>query len=95
MIKDEEKFELQELERSVDRLLLEISGTGRDPSDTELLEMVRIAERAAKMAFDSDRPDILSEQMECLIRWTDHLNEENMRQRFNKALQNYPLVSPW
>jgi hypothetical protein len=30
MIIDEDKFALQELERSVDRLPLEISGTGRD-----------------------------------------------------------------
>jgi hypothetical protein len=89
------KLELQTLELAAEKLLEQIATSVHDPSVSNVLELEKIAERAAKIAFGCDRADALTEQMHNLIRWTDHLDDAGMRQRFTSALRNRPLDSPW
>ena len=90
-----ENLELQDLEKSAGELLHEIAASAHDASDKDLLKLESIAERAAKIAFGADRADLLTDQMYNLIKWTDHLDDEVMRLRFLKALNDRPLVAPW
>lgn len=95
MITDTEKAELENLERLADKLLSYIAASGNDASESDLLKLEQVAGQAAKIAFGSDHADLLSEQMQNLIRWTDHINEESWVENFKKVLRNHPLKAPW
>lgn len=90
-----ENIELQDLEKSADKILQEIAASAHDASENDLLKLEKLAERAAKIAFGADRADLLTDQMYNLIKWTDHLDDEGMRKRLVKALKIRPLVAPW
>lgn len=95
MIKDTEIAELENLERLSDELLSCLAASGNVPAESDLLKLEQMAERAAKIAYGADRSDLLSEQMQNLIRWTDHMNEQSWVENFKVALQKHPLASPW
>lgn len=95
MIKDTEKAELENLERLADKLLLNLAESGNVAAERELQKLEQMAERAAKIAFGVGRADLLSEQMQNLIRWTDHMNEQSLVESFKDALQKHPLAAPW
>lgn len=95
MIKDTEKAELKDLERLADELLSNLAESGRAATEDDLHKLEQMAGRAAKIAFGAGRADLLSEQMQNLIRWTDHLNEQTWVENFKNALRIQPLVAPW
>ncbi len=95
MIKDTEKTELESLERLADKLLSNLAESGNAAAEGDLQKLEQMAERAAKIAFGAGRADLLSEQMQNLIRWTDHMNEQSWVKNFKDALRKHPLGAPW
>jgi len=87
--------ELQRLEQQADKLLLEISCSGQHVSDERLQELEAVAGAAARIAYGSGSPDLLTHQMSTLITWTDHLDEAEWVLRFKMVLLKRPLVHPW
>jgi hypothetical protein len=86
--------EFQNLERTADTLLSEIAASQQLASRDSIHTLERIAARAAKIAYGSGSPQIVSEQMRHLIAWTDHLDDTSWAARFQQALRTRPLISP-
>ncbi len=87
--------ELQNLERTADNLLAEIAASPQHALRDSMYTLEHIAARATKIAYGASSPAIVSQQMQDLITWTDHLNDESWRVRFEQALRTRPLISPW
>ena len=79
----------------VDELLSNLAESSNVATEGDFQTLEQMAARAAKIAFGSDRADLLSEQMQNLIRWTDHMNEQSWAENFKKALRIQPLAAPW
>jgi len=95
MIKETEKAELENLERLADELLSNLVESGNVAAESDLQKLEQMAARAAKIAFGDDCADLLSVQMQNLIRWTDHMNEQSWVEKFKDALRKHPLAAPW
>eukprot|EP01012_Entosiphon_sulcatum_P056472 TRINITY_DN80145_c0_g1_i1.p1 TRINITY_DN80145_c0_g1~~TRINITY_DN80145_c0_g1_i1.p1 ORF type:complete len:182 (+),score=12.59 TRINITY_DN80145_c0_g1_i1:64-609(+) len=87
--------DLQRLEKEADELLAQISASSEPVSPTNMQRLESCASAAAKIAYGSGRPELLSVQMSTLIAWTDHLDDASWVERFLRALSERPLVSPW
>jgi len=86
--------EFQSLERIADALLSEIAASQQVASRDSIHTLERIAARAAKIAYGSGSPQLVSEQMRHLIAWTDHLDDPSRAARFQQELRKRPLISP-
>jgi hypothetical protein len=76
--------------------LLDAAASSREPaSDDALRDLEHIAGSAAKIAFASASPELLTDDMQNLICWTDHLDDAAWIGRFRTALRSRPLLSPW
>jgi len=95
MIKDTEKAEIENLERSADEFLSNLAESENFATKEDLQTLAQMADRTAKIAFGSDCADLLSEQLQNLIRWTDHENEQSWVENFKNALRIRPLAAPW
>jgi hypothetical protein len=87
--------ELQKLEREADDLLTQIAASSEVVTRQSIERLECITERAAKIAYGTGNPELISEQMSTLITWTDHLDDDAWILRFREALGARPLVSPW
>jgi hypothetical protein len=87
--------QLETLEREAEQLLVRTAKASEIASQQTLERLESCAGAAAKLAFGSDSPHLLSEQMSILITWTDHLDDSAWVARFQQALRSRPLVSPW
>jgi hypothetical protein len=87
--------ELEKLEREADELLTRIAASSEAVTRQSLDRLEHITGRAAKTAYGTGKPELISEQMSTLITWTDHLEDEEWTLRFRDALRARPLVSPW
>jgi hypothetical protein len=92
---DTEQIELESLENEAEGILSAVAVSAEEVSETQLKKLEQISERAAKISFGSGCPELLSEQMQNLIRWTDHLDEAFWVRRFKITLKIRPLASPW
>lgn len=95
IIMDTEQIELDSLENEAEDILSALAVSSEEVSETQLKKLEQISERAAKIAFGFGRPELLSEQMQNLIRWSDHFDEVFWIMRFNIAMKIRPLASPW
>jgi len=86
---------LESLAAAAEELLNAAASCGEPVSDTTLSSLEQIAERAAKIAFGSASPQLLSEEMQHLVAWTDHMDDAAWVARFRRALATRPLISPW
>jgi hypothetical protein len=87
--------ELQKLEREAADLLTGIARLAKPVSDETLEQLEIVAGAAAKIAYGTGNPKLLSEQMSTLITWTDHLDNVSLVEKFHKALASQPLIHPW
>lgn len=94
-LSDAEISLLQNIERQADDLLARIATAPEIISPQTLKKLDFYACAAAKIAFGSNRPHLLSDQMMTLIAWTDHLDDSLLVERFQQALMTRPLASPW
>lgn len=92
---EEEIEALRNLERSADELLAEIAASAQSASRQMLEDLEHIAGAAAKIAYGTGNPELISEQMHNLIAWTDHLDNSVWASRFQQALNERPLVNPF
>ena len=86
--------EFQNLERTADTLLSAIAASQQVASDDSIRTLDSIAARAAKIAYGTGNPGMVSKQMHALIAWTDHLDDAEWRKRFEHALRTRPLERP-
>lgn len=94
-LSDTETQQLQALEREVEELLARAAAASQIVPLQTLKQLESCIGAAAKIAFGSDNPQLLSEQMSTLVTWTDRLDDSAWVERFQKALMRRPLVSPW
>jgi len=87
--------EIQSLEREAEASLDEIAASLQLAPRDSLHTLQRIAARAAKIAYGTGSPEIISEQMRHLIAWTDHLDDEAWCALFQQTLRTRPLISPY
>jgi hypothetical protein len=87
--------EFQSLERKAEALLAEIAASSQLAPRDSLYTLERIAARAAKIAYGTDSPEIVSDRMRHLIAWTDHLDDEAWCAQFQQTLRTRPLISPY
>jgi hypothetical protein len=94
-LNEAEARELEKLEETVDHLLEEISRNERSICRETLILLDKMASAAAKIAYGSDNPQLLTKQMITLVAWTDHLDDEVWVKKFETALATRPLAHPW
>jgi hypothetical protein len=87
--------ELRKLERAADKLLSQIADSAEPVSFDTLRTLERIGAAAATIANGAGNPKLLTEQMQTVIQWTDHLDDTSLASEFEKALSRRPLASPW
>jgi hypothetical protein len=86
---------LQKLEVRAEQLLATTAGSSEPATEDVLRQLESIAASAAKISFGSASPELLSDDMQNLIRWTDHVDDAVWVERFRMALRHRPLASPW
>lgn len=86
--------EFQNLERTADTLLSEIAASTQPASPDSMRTLESIAARAAKIAYGTGNPGMVSEQMHALIAWTDRLDDAAWRAGLEQALRTRPLRRP-
>lgn len=86
---------VQNLEHEADTLLAELATSTLPASRGTLLTLERIAATAARIAYGTGSPRLISEQMRALIDWTDHLDDEAWCALFQQTLRTRPLRSPY
>jgi hypothetical protein len=91
---ESEAESLQKLERMADDQLARIAACPESPSPERLRSLEQVAAAAAKIAYGTGNPQLLSEQMRHLIKWTDHLDDASWTALFRRALMTRPLSSP-
>ena len=87
--------ELTATQSAAEELLQEIAAGTTPLDEHSLMRLDKLATACAKLAYGSNSPGILSETVQNLIAWCDHLNEQEWRESFILALRNAPLGSPW
>ena|SRR5688500_460431 len=91
----EQLEELDRLHASAAQMLDSTAGSAASATDETLNQLESIAASAAKISFGSGSPELLTDDMQNLIRWTDHLDDAEWIARFRMALRSRPLISPW
>ena len=95
ILTEEEIQQLQALEREVDELLTQIAASREIVCRQSLARLENCAGAAAKIAYGTGNPGLISVQMTDLIAWTDHLDDSSWVEQFQQVLARRPLVSPW
>ena len=85
---------VQNLEHEADTLLAELAASAQPASQDTLRTLERIAATAARIAYPTGGPGMLSQQMQHLIAWTDHLDDASWSALFQQRLMKRPLTSP-
>lgn len=92
---NEVQAELEELDKVARSILDPLIGASTPVEEETITHLNKIAMSAAKLAYGNGHPEYLSDRLENLITWCDHLNEEWWKENFKVALVSGPLVSPW
>jgi hypothetical protein len=87
--------ELAKLTNRAEELLNRTASSSQPASKGVLRDLESIAGLAAQIAYRTGNPELLTDEMTSLIAWTDHLDDPSWISRFQKALSQRPLVSPW
>jgi hypothetical protein len=91
----EDLEQLNRLLATAEKLLDAAAASPEPATDDALRDLKHIAGFATKIAFGSASPELLTDDMQNLIRWTDHLDDTAWSDRFRTALRSRPLISPW
>lgn len=87
--------ELAETQLAVEELLQEVAATSTPPSEHTLKRLDKLASACARLAYTNGLATSLSDNVQNLIAWCDHLDDTQWKARFVAALKSYPLRSPW
>jgi len=89
------KEELTATQLAADELLKQVASGSILIDEQALMRLDKLATTCAKLAYGANSPSSLTETVQNLVTWCDHLNELEWRERFITALRCYPLGSPW
>ena len=89
------KEELAATQVAAEDLLRKIAAGAATPDEHTLSQLEKLATACARLAYGANSPGSLTDAVQNLVTWCDHLNEPAWRASFITALQNYPLGSPW
>ncbi len=92
---DDDAAEFTKTQTAAEELLREIAGTGMVPDPHTIVRLEKFAAAVARLAYGRGCIDLMSDEMNSLVAWTDHLDEPQWKESFMRALLLSPLESPF
>ena len=86
--------ELAATQQATEELLREVAAAG-GPDEHALVRLDKLATACARLACGNGLASLLSDSVNSLITWCDHLDDVEWKAKFALALKGYPLRSPW
>ena|SRR4249919_1968076 len=87
--------ELAVTQQVAEDLLRSVAASGVTPDTHTISRLEKLAASCARLAYPNGLTAQLSDNVESLIRWCDHLDDPEWTANFALALKTYPLRSPW
>ena len=87
--------ELAATQQAAEDLLRSIAAGDVTLDTHSISRLDKLAVACARLAYANGLITQLSDNVESLIRWCDHLDDPGLTADFVRALKTFPLRSPW
>ena len=81
-------------QQAAEMLLNELS-SGKEVTESVLDRLDKLSIACANLCYSNDLLSDISDNIENLIKWCDHLDDPKLKEEFIGALKESPLRSPW
>ena len=92
---DDDAAEFTKTQRAAEELLREVAVAGMIPNPHTIVRLEKLASAVARLAYGRGCMELMSEEMNNLVAWADHLDEPQWQESFMQALLLSPLKSPF